>query len=79
LHDGAFPTEEAARADAMARATKDAGFVCIGYKSSNIFRLNGVRTKLIEWHCKSGFSCGFTGEAICDVSVRTQEASSACD
>ena len=70
-----FPNEEAARADALARAQKDAEQACVGFTLGE-FRLQSARPSLDkEWRCvqrQGGYACGFDGHAICQVSVRHQ-------
>jgi len=66
-------SEKAARADALARGTTEAGRTCQSYKSGGFFRFVSATVEAQSWRCSargSGFVCGFDGEEICRVKAR---------
>jgi hypothetical protein len=66
---GPFSSERSAQADALARGAEEARLACAGY-SRGEFRLLSARAVQKEWSCihrGPGFSCGFNGEAVCEV------------
>ena len=77
-----FASEDAARADALARAPEDAELACAGYKSTEFSRLKGARPMPRRWNCSraaQGIRCGFAGTSICDVEMRHDEQTSICE
>ena len=75
-----FPSERAARADALARAPKEAQESCVGYNQGD-FRLVSARAEPQEWHCSQrhgGYACGFDGEAVCEFTVRSVDRIEKC-
>jgi len=69
-----WPTEEAARADALERGKRDARLACGGF-DSGVFRLRdaAVDSSAPEWNCDrsgGGTRCGFEGYAVCQVDAK---------
>jgi len=67
-----LPSEQAARADALARGATEATGHCKGFKVGE-FRLVSATAEVERWHCSSrgsGTVCGFDGQAICQVEAR---------
>lgn len=78
--DKPLPSQEAAQADALARSGTAADLVCAPYKLGG-YRLRAATAKVVEWRCspsRSGFLCGFDGQAICQVEARTREQREVC-
>jgi len=74
-------SEEAARADALARAPDDALLVCDGF-SAGEYRLLSATPEVVEWRCTArgqGFVCGFDGRALCKVEARTINRREVCE
>lgn len=64
-----FSSERGAQADALERGPGEARLACTGYSRGD-FRLLSARAVHREWSCVqrgSSFSCGFSGEAVCEV------------
>jgi len=64
-----FPSEQRARVDALDRGPEEARLACAGY-SHGEFRLLSARAVTKVWSCVHrgrGVSCGFNGEAVCEV------------
>lgn len=75
-----FPSEQAAQADALARAPKEAERACLGYKKG-AFQLHSARAVREEWRCTQrlgGHACGFDGEAVCQVKALHTNRIEAC-
>ncbi len=71
----AWPTENAARADAIERGQNDAKLACAGF-ASNAYRLRDAKVdpSAGQWNCQrnaDGTRCSFTGRAICEVDARS--------
>ncbi len=73
-------SEEAARADALARGASDARDLCEGFNAGE-YRLVSAAAEAQEWRCwtrgwlapirgPGGVACGFDGKAICRVEAR---------
>jgi hypothetical protein len=77
----AFPTEDAARSDALIRAGQEAQDICGGFAQGD-FRLRlTARAVGPKWDCQrhaGGYFCGFSGQAVCPVNVRYQRQVEAC-
>lgn len=66
-------SEEAARADALARGADDAADLCEGYNVGEFRGVSPPAVKVEDWRCSargSGSVCGFDGKAICKVEAR---------
>jgi len=75
-----FPSEEAAKADTLARAPQEAKDICVGFGQGD-FRLLSAKAVPKEWDCRKrpgGYICGFSGEAACGVSVRYRQQMETC-
>jgi hypothetical protein len=75
-----FPTIEAARADALARAPDLAKDACEGLNQAD-FHLIFATPLVKDWICRkrlSGYGCTATGTAVCQVSVRYQAEVRTC-
>lgn len=67
------PTEDAARADAEARATESAESLCAGFANTQSYRVKASAPRVGAWECErysDGHVCGGQGEAVCAVEVR---------
>ncbi|HZF10990.1 MAG TPA: toll/interleukin-1 receptor domain-containing protein [Thermoanaerobaculia bacterium] len=67
-----LPSEQAARADALARGATEARRTCEGFKAGE-FRLVAATAEAQSWRCSArgaGAVCGFDGQAICRVEAR---------
>ena len=74
-------TETAARADALERAAQDAGRLCRGFAQTPSFRLTSSAPEAQVWSCSSsggGVSCGFDGEAVCQLEERRVVETEVC-
>jgi hypothetical protein len=73
-------SEKAARTDAVARGTTDAGVLCDGLKADGS-RLVSATAEAQSWRCSprdSGWVCGFDGQAICQVQARHSTQHEVC-
>jgi hypothetical protein len=73
--------EVAARADAVSRSVKDAEQACAGYRNPPFRLRRATAATITTWNCTprpGGVVCGFTGEALCEVEVRTREVREIC-
>ncbi len=69
----ALPSDEAARADALARGPAEARLICESLETGGSFRLVAATAEVREWRCSpraSGWVCGFDGQAVCQVEAR---------
>lgn len=74
------PSEEAARADAMERAARDAQGLCVAYTSGE-FRLKSAIPEPVTWNCQAGGAgqtCGFEGRVACHVESRKVDLREIC-
>jgi hypothetical protein len=77
----ALPNLEAARAEAIARAQHRADRLCRGFGATTIYRFRSARPEAQEWDCArvgEGFSCGFEGQAICELDVKGTKEEETC-
>ena len=74
--------QSSARAAAVSRASQKARRLCSGFAATaETYRILSSRTSAETWQCKeysSGFVCGFEGEAVCQVQVRTLSETRRC-
>jgi hypothetical protein len=71
----------AAEAIAIADAQRKAERLCSGFAVTDSFRLKSARPVPQEWKCTStrkGMTCGFEGEAVCELDERRIEESETC-
>ena len=76
-----FPSEQAAQADALARAPSEAQLVCVGFTQGEFQLRSAHAAPHPQWDCterQGGHSCGFDGEAICQVNVRYVDRIETC-
>lgn len=74
-------TEAAAREDALERGAGEAERLCRGFSATTSFRLNASAPEVQTWNCSSsgdGVSCGFDGEAVCQLELRRIVESEVC-
>jgi hypothetical protein len=77
----ASPTEAAAKAAAVARATAQAERRCRDFAASGLFRFVAASSEPQEWICEragAGFICGFDGRAVCSLSERRDIERESC-
>ena len=70
----ALPNLDVAQAEAIARAKHHADSLCKGFGATTIYRFKSARPEAQEWDCAKvgkGFSCGFEGQAICELEERS--------
>lgn len=70
-----------ARSRALMRAQPAAERLCKGFAASKSFRLRSAKSEAQVWDCGSvpnGVSCGFEGEAVCDLEERTAQERESC-
>lgn len=75
-----FPSEQAARADAVSRAGPEAQRICAGFDQAE-FRLVSAEAEPIDWRCSQrsgGHACAFDGEAVCKVEARRLDRIESC-
>ncbi len=73
--------EAAARADAMGRAQSAADRLCKGFAATTLFQFKAAEPQAQSWHCeqgKDGVSCGFEGEALCQLDERRDQKTESC-
>lgn len=66
-------SEAAARTDAVRRALAEARSLCESYEAAGD-RLDSVSTESHEWRCSQragGTACGFDGQVVCHIAVRS--------
>ncbi len=76
-----FGTEEAARADALERAQRDAVDVCAAMRLEQTFRLTAATPEPAGWRCQpgpAGTSCGFAGRVNCSIEISQTVAREVC-
>lgn len=79
--NGGSADESAARAEAMGRAQSAAERLCKGFAATTSFQFKAARPEPHTWHCepgKSGVSCGFEGEAACQLDERRIQETESC-
>lgn len=75
-----FPTEAAARTDALERGRIDASQACEGFKSGE-YRLVEAIPEVMSWHCSPRgplTACGIYGQALCKVEARHVTEQAVC-
>lgn len=73
-------TEAAAKAAALAQSNEEAEFICSGYAQGE-YRLTAATGEAQRWRCtprEGGYSCGFDGQAVCKVQVRSAQRVEQC-
>lgn len=76
-----FPDEKSARAAALVQAHKAAERLCRSFAATAEFKFIGAESNPHDWECdtlSSGVSCGFDGEAICQLEERRKVVSETC-
>lgn len=74
--------EAAARGEAMGRAQTAADSLCKGFAATTLFQFKSAKPEPQTWQCeqgKDGFSCGFEGEAICQLDERRDQQTESCN
>ncbi|WAP70644.1 hypothetical protein [Jiella pelagia] len=74
-------SEADARALALVGATSIADNLCSGFAQTQIYRVLASRPEPAEWTCRpfsTGYACGFSGKAICDVEIRGVTTTETC-
>ena len=74
-------SEAAARRDALSRSAEDVDMVCGPFAQLDGYRLTSARAEPRRWRCTAlgdGALCGFDGEAVCDIEVRTRSQVQTC-
>jgi hypothetical protein len=75
------PTEDAARADAAARAVQGAKNQCTAYANTMSYRLHGSAPRIDLWSCErysGGYVCSGSGQALCAVEVSVPRNVESC-
>ncbi|HMS85193.1 MAG TPA: toll/interleukin-1 receptor domain-containing protein [Nitrospira sp.] len=73
--------EATARSAALALAKPSAERLCKGFAATATFRLNGSTPDAQQWSCDrvvGGVTCGFEGEAVCELEERRVEERENC-
>lgn len=79
--DTARPTLAQAKADALNRAQQNAVNLCNGFAGTSRYRFKSATIDVQQWDCEKnggGFSCGFDGQAICELEERTVRTDESC-
>jgi len=76
-----LPSIALAKADALARAQRPSDDLCHGFTATTIYRFKSAEPEAQEWHCASvgkGVSCGFDGQAICQLDGKSTKQEETC-
>lgn len=79
--DIASTDEDTARAAALNRAQASAERLCRGFAATTLFRVSSSKAVPQRWTCGSiagGTTCGFEGEAVCELQERRVETVETC-
>jgi TIR domain len=77
----AFANKDLAQADALARAQHRADALCSGFGATTLYRFKSAKPEAEQWQCSkagSGISCGFEGQAICQLEVKDTKQQETC-
>jgi hypothetical protein len=80
--DDASPSKGAAQAAALARGRVLAQRLCRGFAATTSFRFGSATPNPESWHCSpaiGGVTCGFDGEAVCDLHERRVQEDETCE
>ena len=75
------PTLPQAKADALTRAQPNAVNLCNGFAATSRYHLKSAPINVQQWNCEkigSGFSCGFDGQAFCQLEERSTKSDEIC-
>jgi hypothetical protein len=81
LAEKALPSLEAAKTDALDRAQGKAENLCKGFAATTMYKFKGAKPQAQKWECAkvgTGFSCGFDGQAICEVEEKSTKVEETC-
>jgi len=70
-----------AKSDALARAQHRADDLCRGFTASTLYRFESAKPDAQEWDCAKvgkGVTCGFEGQAICQLSEKSIKEEEVC-
>lgn len=76
-----FANNDLAKADALARAQHQAEVLCSGFDATTLYRFKSAKPEAEQWDCStvgSGISCGFDGQAICQLEVKDTKEEESC-
>jgi hypothetical protein len=76
-----FPNNDVAKASALARAQHEAEVLCSGFGSTTLYRFKSAKPEAEQWECSalgSGTSCGFEGNALCQLEVKDTKEEETC-
>jgi hypothetical protein len=79
--DIAKATLAQAKTDAVTRAQSKAVNLCNGFAATTRFRFKSAGVEAQQWDCGkngAGFSCGFDGQAICELEESSVRADESC-
>ena len=79
--DRGFAGNDLAKADARARAQHQAEVLCSGFGATTLYRFKSAKPEAEQWDCStvgSGISCGFEGQAICQLEVKDTKEEETC-
>jgi hypothetical protein len=76
-----FANDDLAKANALARAQHQAEVLCSGFDATTLYRFKSAKPLVEHWDCStvgSGISCGFDGQAICQLEVKDTKEEETC-
>lgn len=79
--DRGFANKDLAKADAITQAQHHADELCSGFNATTLYRFKSARPEAEQWGCSklsSGISCGFEGNAICQLEVKDTTEEETC-
>jgi hypothetical protein len=79
--EGSSASKDAAKSAALVRAQKGAEAQCRPFGAGTLFRFKSAKAVLEDWDCHSfgtGVTCGFQGQALCELEERKPEERVTC-
>jgi hypothetical protein len=69
------------KAVALAAAQRKSENLCKGFEGSTLYKFRSAQPEAQEWDCRklgAGFSCGFDGQAVCDLEEKSTKVEETC-
>jgi hypothetical protein len=79
--EGRFANSDLAKADALAIGQDQAERLCSGFGATTLYRFKFAKPEADRWKCStvgSGTSCGFEGQAVCQLEVKDTKEDETC-
>jgi len=76
-----FANSDLAKARALARAKHEAEALCSDFGAGTLYRFKSAKPEPEQWECStlsSGTSCGFVGNAVCQLEVKDTKEIETC-